>query len=129
MPKSDELEVYVYVSINGENKFLYLFEDYNNINKYKSGDNTFDEKGVETGVNKKIYITKLSENNIRKSDLINTIKAIELDSKNEVTIKGSSIKIKKIEKVIDIKLGELSKKLTDEIKEKINGFKNPFKNS
>ena len=129
MPKSDELEVYVYVSINGENKFLYLFEDYNNINKFKSGDNTFDEKGVETGVNKKIYITKLSENNIRKSDLANNIKAIELDSKNEVTIKGSSIKIKKIEKVIDIKLGELSKKLTDEIKEKINGFKNPFKNS
>jgi len=47
-----------------------------------------------------------------------------------VTIKGSSVGIKKIEKIIDIKLGGLSKKLKDaEIKEKINGFKNPFKNS
>ena len=83
-------EVYVYIRNKGENKALYLFEDYKIIKTQMSSKSEFNESGDVSGVNKGIYITKLP-GTISKKGLTDNIKAEVVLVIIERDIKGIGI--------------------------------------
>ena len=132
LPKGDDNEIYLYVRKKDDSNVLYLFEDYKKINTLKNKDVDFDESGDVSKVDKGIYISKLSKNNIKKGSLPKEISYIKYGNKELTPFimkdETNSVAIIKIEKVTGVLLGNLNE-LNDDVIKKINGLKKPFKNS